>query len=68
MKLRMYMGKISFDSEEENGLGMQWNAGNNIRTDLGNRFRNVSLLHRLAEDIWQSQLYQINSDPQGNWY
>ena len=54
MKLRKYREKISLDSEEENGLGMQWNAGNNIRTDLGNRFRNVCLFHSLAEDIWTS--------------
>jgi hypothetical protein len=54
MILRMYMEKISFDSEEEKCMGMQWDAENNIRTNLGDRFRNVCLLHRLAEDIWPS--------------
>jgi len=28
----------------------------------------VCLLRALAEGIWTCELYQINADPEGNWY
>jgi hypothetical protein len=45
----MYLEKISLDLEEEKELGIHWNAENNIRTNLGDRWRSVRL--RLAEGI-----------------
>jgi len=41
---------------------------NLIRTNLGDKWGTMCLLHRLAAGVWPSQLEQINADPKGNWY
>jgi hypothetical protein len=43
-------------------------AENDIRTNFGHGSVIVCVVHRLAEGIWECNLDQINTDPEGKRY